>query len=612
MKSDDRNGPLVSLGASGSVSEIRRLLIRTGLVAGVASGLLVVVLSYRTTTAVLVESSAVELGLALSEGSLGEVASLPSSERLVRTGGRTIEDGGVLSWGRVRRTQPRQVWASLVSSEGEQIASGSRALPPMFPEVRRRLRFQTVITGVLLTWIFVWSGFALASLVVRRLAASRAHLLEMATIDSLSGLLNRRAFSELLDARLSKDSSRGLGWVLILDLDRFRQINDALGQDVGDRIIEGVGSLLREVAPPNSLVSRLGGDEFALCVGGDQATRTELATAIQEGVANGLSVTELDLEVRSTVGTAEFPKDGISSGVLLSRAAIAVRHARHVGQSIGMFEDSHDPQSRARLQLLGRLRAAIAAGSIDVAFQPRVEPRRRRVLGFEALARWTDPEEGPIAPDVFIPLAEQNGLIPELTRLVLASSLRAAREWEQSGMPVRVSVNLSPGLMHDRRLPGRIVEALRAHGLHENLLELELTESASMIDPDFAAEALERLCATGIEVALDDFGTGMSSLAYLRDLCAGTVKIDRRFVTNIYRSESDRRVARAIIDMSHALGKRVVAEGVEDAVSLTWLSDAGCDEVQGYFIARPMPFEVTQAFLADHGHRCLDPSVSRF
>jgi EAL domain-containing protein (putative c-di-GMP-specific phosphodiesterase class I) len=263
-----------------------------------------------------------------------------------------------------------------------------------------------------------------------------------------------------------------------------------------------------------------------------------------------------------------------------------------------VYDPATDPHRPERLSLMGELREAIAGDALELQYQPKLALASGHVDGCEALVRWPHPVLGPIAPDLFVPLAEESGNIRPLTRWVLAAGIAQAARWQAQGKALRLSLNVSARDLDDAELPRRVAELLAIHGVAPESIALEITESAIMGKPDAAIAVLRRLAAQGIDLAIDDFGIGQSSFAYLRRLPVRELKIDRSFVARLGQSREDQEIVRAIIDLGHRLGYRVTAEGVEDAATLAWLADAGCDHAQGYFVARPMAAPPFDAFLA--------------
>ncbi|WP_338012117.1 putative bifunctional diguanylate cyclase/phosphodiesterase [Actinoplanes friuliensis] len=425
---------------------------------------------------------------------------------------------------------------------------------------------------------------------LRREATEKEHL---ALHDTLSGLPNRRYFHELLDAELATAREQGTGVaVLVLDLDRFKEINDALGHETGDALLREVGERLRGHLDGRGRVARLGGDEFAVLLATDGTAEAALAVAAQvaEVVERPILLGPLTLAARASVGVASAPLHGDDSQTLTRHADVAMYAAKD-SNGLRLYDSELDTNSPERLALIADLRRAVERRELEVAYQPKVDPRTGQVVGAEALARWRHPERGPIPPDVFIPLAEHSGLVWPLTLHVLELALRRRADWARAGHDLHVAVNLSPNSLLDAALPELVARLLAETGNPAHALTLEITESTILADPAGSRATLDRLHALGVQLSIDDFGTGYSSLGRLRELPIHEVKIDKSFVQRMAVDHRDRAVVRSAVQLGHALDMRVVAEGVEDADTYAYLADEGCDVVQGYLLSRPLPPE---------------------
>jgi len=434
---------------------------------------------------------------------------------------------------------------------------------------------------------------------LRREAAEKQHL---ALHDPLSGLPNRRHFQDLLDTGLAAARADGSALaVLVLDLDRFKEINDALGHETGDALLREVGERLRAYLDGRGRVARFGGDEFAALLTTDGSPSAALAAAAElaEVVERPIRIGPLVLAARASVGVAMAPLHGDDPETLIRHADVAMYAAKE-SNGLRLYDGELDRNSPQRLALIADLRVAVERGDLTVAYQPKVDPRTGRVIGAEALARWNHPEHGPIAPDVFIPLAEHSGLVWPLTLHVLALALRSRAEWARAGHDLHVAVNLSPNSLLDAALPELVARLLEATGNPAPALTLEITESTILTDPAGSLATLERLHALGVEISIDDFGTGYSSLGRLRELPLHEVKIDKSFVQRVALDHRDRAVVRSAVQLGHALDLRVVAEGVEDAATYAYLAAEGCDVVQGFLLSRPLPPADFAAWLEIH------------
>jgi len=411
--------------------------------------------------------------------------------------------------------------------------------------------------------------------------------------DPLTGLPNRTLLHERLQGAIERsrrdDSSVAL---LILALDRFREIGHVLGQENSDRIIKELAERLGDLLGDGDRVARLRGDEFAMLVPGAGASLAQnLGWRVLKKLEEPFMISRLSIEVGGSIGIAVTPDHANHAEVLLRRADFAVQAARQGGGGCVVYSSACDPYDPARVALLGELRRAIEANELRLHYQPKVNIKSRSVVGAEALLRWPHAKRGLIPPSDFVPLAEQGGLIKLLTRWVLEQALRQCRDWERQGWSLPVAVNLSVRNLQDPQLVEQLVGLLAEHAVTAQRLTLEVTESAVMVDPVRGAEILCKLKASGISLSIDDFGTGYSSLAYLKSLPVSELKIDKSFVTGLGESDDDGNatIVRSTSDLGHALGLSVVAEGVEDQRTLDLLDSFGCDGAQGFHIARPMP-----------------------
>ncbi|MEM9711404.1 MAG: EAL domain-containing protein [Actinomycetota bacterium] len=424
-----------------------------------------------------------------------------------------------------------------------------------------------------------------------------------ATHDRLTGLPNRTLFEAHADAELAQRPDIA---VFLLDLDRFKEVNDTMGHHAGDELLVKVSHRLSAVLGGEGLFSRLGGDEFGVVVAGrDRDSATELAHRMSASLEASFPIHGAEVSVGVSIGIALGPDHGGDPTTLLRRADVAMYAAKRNHEAVRVFEDElEDPQDADRLSLLGDLRAAIRLGALDVHFQPKLDVVSGQVVGAEALARWNHPDLGFVGPDQFIPLAERSGLILPLTDRVLSRALRSATRWRDDGHAVGVAVNISAQSLVDDRFPELIEERLAEHGLPGALLTLEITETAMMSDTDRAFLTLARLGDLGVQMSIDDFGTGYSSLVNLRRLPISELKIDRAFVMAMLEDESDEAIVRSTIELGHSLGMSVVAEGVESVEHLGELGMLGCDVAQGYAISRPLPaidFEKYLGMRTDEG-----------
>ncbi|MDG4867467.1 EAL domain-containing protein [Guyparkeria sp. 1SP6A2] len=425
-----------------------------------------------------------------------------------------------------------------------------------------------------------------------RLRASEERLDFLARHDSLTGLPNRTRLLSHMRERMAVSNGQRLG-LLMIDLDRFRDINESYGHHVGDDLLRQVAARLSDV-PGNRFLARLGGDEFSV-LREDFETEMDLAR-LAEGLIEALSrpVALADVgEVRlgASIGITIYPEYGHTPETLLQQADAALYRAKTEGRgSFRFFDESLTSSARQRTELETRLRRAIEQEDLEMHYQPQVDIQTGQMIGAEALVRWRDGSRGLIPPAVFIPIAEQSGLIRALGEWVLRDVCRQGREWLDAGLAVpRLAVNLSAQQLQEADLVDRVRQILVDTGYPADGLELELTESALMHRQEHAMSVLHQLKDLGVQLAIDDFGTGYSSLAYLRQFPVEVLKIDKRFIDDLAENDDDREIATAILAMGHALGLSVLAEGVETAEQLGFLRDNGCDSFQGYLFSPPLP-----------------------
>jgi diguanylate cyclase (GGDEF)-like protein len=421
--------------------------------------------------------------------------------------------------------------------------------------------------------------------------------------DSLTGLGNRAFFHRCVTAALGQAEQHDrLVAVMLIDLDRFKEVNDTLGHYTGDRLLKHISSRL-STHLRDAHIARLGGDEFAICLPSvasrDDAERAaqEIRTFVEEPVMLG----DISVDVGASVGVALFPDHGRDSSTLLQRADVAMYSAKAGSTGTAVYSPESDSYNPRRLSLAGELRAAISNGELLVYYQPIANLATGHIERVEALVRWDHPRHGILPPDEFVPLAEHTGTISALTRHVLRRSLEQVRLWQALDIDLGVSVNLSVRVLMDVGLPADVAEALAASGVDPHALNLEITESMIMADPKRIIGVLHRLADLGMELAVDDFGTGYSSLGYLRQLPVSEVKIDKSFVLHLAEQQNDNVIVRSIVDLANNLGLRTVAEGVEDRDSLDRLAELGCNDIQGYLLSRPQPADVLTSRLLEKG-----------
>jgi diguanylate cyclase len=427
-----------------------------------------------------------------------------------------------------------------------------------------------------------------------------------AVTDDLTELPNRRLFQQRLEETVARSALAGDGMaVLIVDLDRFKELNDTLGHASGDELLRQIGPRLSGVLRPTDTLARLGGDEFGVVVDSPANAGDALLVAerIRSALADPFEVQDLSLQVGASVGIALFPAHAGSAGELLRHADVAMYQAKSAHSGHELYDPGRDTHTRDRLTLAADLERALRSGEIEVHFQPKADSRTGEVVGVEALARWRHPVHGLLQPDIFIPLAESTGLIRSLTRRVTDLALAQCKAWRLAGFDLHVAVNVAVADLLDVDLPAQILTALRRHQLAPSTLVIEVTESSLFSDPVRIQDVLTRLGALGVSLSLDDFGTGFSSLGHLKSLPVGEIKIDRSFVAHMATNSADSAIVHATIQLAHRLGKCVVAEGVEDRGTWRQLADDGCHLIQGHALSRALPAAQLAPLLRSHGVR---------
>ncbi len=501
--------------------------------------------------------------------------------------GRLVSDGQRYVWSSVALPQTSQRLLHVTRAEAVVQAGLSR------------LSSRLWVTGLIVVWVTVWVALIMATMVSRRLNAQTAALQYQATHDSLTGLPNRILLQgRLVDAIRSADDNHRSVALIMMDLDRFKEINDTLGHHVGDKLLQAIGDRLGKLLWGSDTVARLGGDEFALLLPlADSSHITQVINKVSAILDDPFLIEEMSLEIEASLGVAVYPDDSGNSAELISHADVAMYQAKSRGERVTHYDPDQDPHSLERLKLMGDLRHAADRGELSLHYQPKIDLRHSRPIGVEALIRWRHPELGMVPPDRFIVQAEQTGMIKPLSYWVLNEALRQCRAWQAAGLSLPVAVNVSARVFQDPELPAQVHAALHRHGVRAELLKIEMTETAIMSDPQRATQVLTELDAMGVGLSIDDFGTGYTSLAQLKRLPVDEVKIDRSFVMSMLRDANDAMIVHTIIDLAHNMNCSVVAEGVENHKVLDVLASLGCDAVQGYYYSRPLPAHELQNWI---------------
>jgi diguanylate cyclase (GGDEF)-like protein len=450
----------------------------------------------------------------------------------------------------------------------------------------------------------LYAGAAVAVLLAGAwlLRLRRRHLSHQhaATHDPLTGLGNRTLLAHRAAQVLGADRDHNVA-LLLIDLDGFKEVNDVLGHHVGDELLVAVGRALAAAGRDSDTVVRLGGDEFAVLIAATpgSSAAVQVAKHLLEALREPVVIGGVTVEADGSIGVALAPEHGSDLSALLRCADVAMYQAKRQGSDISVYDPETDPHEAQQLNLLAELRRAIPNGELELYYQPKA-PMAGPVNEVEALIRWNHPHRGLLPPAAFMPLVERTSLIGPLTHWVLHEAARQCAVWQAKGLDLRIAVNVSPRNLLDDDLPSTVLDAATAAGIAASALQIEITETAVMADPQRVKNIVERLHSMGVLVAIDDFGAGYTSLSYLKTLAAKSLKIDRGFITHLLDHAADEAVVRNVIHLAHDLGMSIVAEGVETPAVWAKLSELGCDEIQGYVLTPPVPADKIVTWLADH------------
>jgi len=434
------------------------------------------------------------------------------------------------------------------------------------------------------------------------------------TLDTLTGQANRTGLRHRLAELIHQFETENKSFALLLmDLDRFKEINNTLGHHIGDQLLQRVATRIEGITPEAIFHARLGGDEFAVIVPNCEAQRALMvAHNIQNALEKPVAINNVEIDIRSSIGIALFPQHGNDAEVLFRHAEVAMYTAKKRGTAPTTYSANLDSYNLRRLALTGELRNAIENRQMILHYQPKIDLTNNHTVGVEALVRWMHPQHGMIPPGEFISLAEQNDVIRKLTYWVIDEALLQCHAWRQMGYSLNVAINLSARNLHDPGLPAKIAGLLAKWAIPSSFLTLEITENAIMIDPERALKILLRLHDLGIHLSIDDFGTGYSSLVYLKKLPVSQIKVDRSFVMDMTQDDDDAAIVRSTIDLGHHMDCQVVAEGVENKDALEQLRSLGCDLVQGYYLSRPLPAEDVTAWFSESPWGIMTPATTPF
>ena len=442
--------------------------------------------------------------------------------------------------------------------------------------------------AVALAGAAVLAAMARTSLTVREIRGFHEARRQAAT-DELTGLPNRREFSNQLRSHLARAGARGEPLaLLIVDIDRFKELNDALGHHAGDAVLAQIGPRLRSVLRNDDVLARLGGDEFAVLLPGARSAE-EIGLRIARALDDRFPVEGIDVQIGVSIGIAVFPQHGQDAGTLMRHADVAMYQAKTSRSGHAFYAHEEDRNTRERLELIGELRDAVTLGQLVVHYQPIVDLATGDVTEVEALVRWQHPERGLLAPGEFVPLAEQTGVMRQLTDHMLETALAQGEQWRSEGLDIGVAVNVSASTLLEAGWADAVIAALARWSTPPARLRIEITEDALLVDRERGLAVVRCLGDAGVGVSLDDFGTGFSSLALLKQLAVDELKIDRTFVDNALDDAADAAIVQAVAALARQLGLRAVAEGVEDEATLRAVAEWGATYAQGYYLSRPVP-----------------------
>ena len=447
-------------------------------------------------------------------------------------------------------------------------------------------------------------GLGIAGYVIRRVSFQAKQLADQAMYDPLTGLANRSLLHDRLDHEIdiSKREHKSFG-VVLMDLDHFKEVNDTLGHDVGDELLREVGRRLKETVRAEDTVARLGGDEYVVLIHNlDPKGAPFIANKILSALDQPFHWKNQSIDIGASLGISFYPAQCSDASSLLRCADIAMYVSKRGNKGYTVYSQNQERTNLGDLSLKSELREAIQSDQLCLYYQPQIDHRSQRIVGLEALVRWNHPQRGFLAPDTFISLAEDAGLIGPLTQWVLKTALTQLVILHRQGHLLTMAVNLSARNLHDMELPVSVYRQLANSGVNPKYLTLEITESAVMSNPSDGLTILTELDNMGVTLAIDDFGTGYSSLAYLKRLPVDELKIDKSFVMEMEVNENDAVIVRSTIDLAHNLGLKVTAEGVETQDAWDTLCILGCDQSQGYFMGRPMSADKLDQWLRDSGY----------
>jgi len=467
------------------------------------------------------------------------------------------------------------------------------------------LRLRLIIFGAIILWAAVWISLLLSSKISRQLDEKNEQLKHLALHDNLTGLPNRTLLSDRLGQTLLQSQRNNQPFALFLmDLDRFKEVNDTLGHQFGDELLKRFSSRLQKSIRNEDSIARLGGDEFAILL---PQTNLEGAKTCVERILHSMEdpfcINDISTESKASVGIVLYPDHGDNTDILMQYADIAMYQAKKLQSGYAIYSPEQNTHSIRRLRLMNDLRDAVDQNKISVSYQPIISNSQHKIISVEALARWQHHELGNITPDEFIPMAEQMGIIRTLTLQVFEQALKDCQHWAQQNHHPGININISTYCLQDLSFPEKITSIIKNYNFDASLIELEITESALMHDLNRVSRILEQLNTIGLKLAIDDFGTGFSSLNYLKKLPVDTLKIDKTFILDMCSKPSDKAIVKTIIELGHNLNCKVIAEGVENSITLNKLALLKVDIMQGFFYSKPLPASGLGSFLAEYNNQ---------
>ncbi len=463
------------------------------------------------------------------------------------------------------------------------------------------LGIRLLTISIIITWIGVWIGLVLSQIISKSLKTKNQELEHQAFHDKLTGLPNRLLLLDRLRQAFLDSDRRGESFALLLmDLDNFKDLNDTLGHHYGDELLQQFGKKINQSMRKHDTFSRLGGDEFAAILHDIDLDSVLICTdKLLTIMKSPHSINETLIECKASIGVALYPFHGNDCETLLQHADVAMYQAKKTHAGYAIYDSSFDLHSLRRLQLMNELRSSIKNNHIRVFYQPMISQSENRVVAVEALARWYHPEMGFVAPDEFIPVAEQTGIIRQLTLFVLNTAICDCKKWHDKGYDFRISINISPHCLQDVSFPENLQSIVDNSGMVSTNIELEITETAFMQDLNSAKIMLQRFNIAGYKLSIDDFGTGFSSLEHLKELPIDILKIDKTFVMDMIENERDAAIVRSVTELGHNLNCKVVAEGVENEEIRQKLIEFNVDVLQGYLFSKAISSEELENWLIE-------------